>query len=194
VNEGFKMANGEVVIWLNGDDILFDKNTISTIVRIFEREPSVSILYGNRADLDKHTRLKNILVPVPWFSHKRLRRWYFAPFVFMRKEVVEKHKLDPDYEYVLDYEYYVRVSGDGFSFKYVPKTLYGFRKHKKAKSSAGSTQMNAEAQKLKKEIGLNSGLNHSVQRIVDKLLYIVLQVWGVILYIYHKKLGQNFCK
>jgi glycosyltransferase involved in cell wall biosynthesis len=47
VNKGFAMAKGEIISWLNSDDVYFDKGTISSVMEAFQRHSEADIVYGN---------------------------------------------------------------------------------------------------------------------------------------------------
>lgn len=46
INKGFKKASGEIFAWLNSDD-LYTENAVEQIVNEFNKDPSVSIVYGD---------------------------------------------------------------------------------------------------------------------------------------------------
>ena len=179
VNRGFELSAGDIVIWLNADDILFSKDTVRTVVNAFSENPDTDLLYANHAVIDEETNLKSLHVPVPWYDSTRLRRWCFGAFIFMRKSVVEEFKLDPSYDYALDYEFYLRLDDEGKNFKYVNENLLGFRIHADTKSQKGSEQMKAEGDACREAYSQSSDTRYRVERIVDHLLNKLLRVYGV---------------
>jgi|TARA_B110000114_G_scaffold184059_1_gene226801 glycosyltransferase involved in cell wall biosynthesis len=46
LNKGFKIANGDILCWLNSDDI-FLEGTIKKIVQIFDNNRYIDVVYGN---------------------------------------------------------------------------------------------------------------------------------------------------
>ena len=51
VNKGFKKATGEIVSWLNSDDLYFP-NAVSTAVHRFQEQPDLVIFYGDCVFID----------------------------------------------------------------------------------------------------------------------------------------------
>jgi len=46
LNKGFKIANGDILCWLNSDDILLE-GSIKKIVQIFDNNGNIDVVYGN---------------------------------------------------------------------------------------------------------------------------------------------------
>jgi glycosyltransferase involved in cell wall biosynthesis len=43
VNKGFDIAKGQIVVWLNADDVLFSKRVIADVVETFNKNPEVDV-------------------------------------------------------------------------------------------------------------------------------------------------------
>ena len=46
INKGFRKATGEIIAWLNSDD-LYLPGTISSAVEVFQNNPKAGVIYGN---------------------------------------------------------------------------------------------------------------------------------------------------
>lgn len=187
VNDGFRLASGDIVVWLNADDKLFDDEVIGKAVNYFSKNPSKSILYGNMAMMDVYGRIKRIHVPVPWFDIDRLKRWYFGSFVFMRSKIPEEYKVDENYEYALDYEYYLRIALDGISFGYTNDILYSFRQHKNSKTSRHAKEMAHESKQCRRKHGIDPNTGNKCDLLADKVINVALQLYGISIYNINKK-------
>ena len=53
LNKGFKIAKGDIICWLNSDDILLN-NTIEKIVQTFNSNNNVDVVYGNSWIIDQY--------------------------------------------------------------------------------------------------------------------------------------------
>jgi len=52
VNKGFRKANGDIVGWLNSDD-MYAPGAISEVVTFFSENPEVGMVYGNAVSFDQ---------------------------------------------------------------------------------------------------------------------------------------------
>jgi hypothetical protein len=53
INRGFRHAQGEIMAWLNSDDLLLP-GAIAYVVDYFLKHPEVDVLYGHRINIDEH--------------------------------------------------------------------------------------------------------------------------------------------
>jgi glycosyltransferase involved in cell wall biosynthesis len=53
INKGFRMANGEIVAWLNSDDYYFPY-AVSTAVRRFQEDSDLTLFYGDGVLVTQH--------------------------------------------------------------------------------------------------------------------------------------------
>src|SRR6266540_1502850 len=60
INKGFARAGGEILAWLNSDDYYLP-NTISAVVKCFEENPDVVMVYGDMLAVDGKGRTINVL-------------------------------------------------------------------------------------------------------------------------------------
>lgn len=111
VNKGFAMATGDIVAWINSDDFFFSPTVFEAVVELFERHPEVAIIYGGLAWVDTQGHLLHIRIP-PNFDWPLFTRIAYISntHAFYRREVIEKHKIDIRYHYVLDHEYLLRIT------------------------------------------------------------------------------------
>jgi len=123
VNKGFRMAYGEIVGWLNSDDVYFDRNVIRTVVEAFQRHSEADIVYGDCAYIWEDGTILRIQC-VPGFRYNRLSRGCFLeqPAVFFRRHVVEKHQLNKFLKY------WLRI-GREYRFYHLPRILAADRNH-----------------------------------------------------------------
>jgi len=47
INKGLKLAKGEIISWLNSDDLYVNRKAISKIVQKFETNKNIDFIYGD---------------------------------------------------------------------------------------------------------------------------------------------------
>lgn len=130
--KGFERASGDILAWLNSDDYYFANDTLETVLKVFQDNPDVDIVYGgvdfvgeNREFLRRgfvNPDSENLFETFPY------QVGIVQPGVFWRKRVYEElGGPSEDFNYCMDYEYWVRMAAAGFKWHYVPKTLSAHR-------------------------------------------------------------------
>lgn len=181
LNKGFARARGEVIGWLNSDDVYFDKQVITYVVNAFRKLPDIGVLYGDGVIMDENNLILMIIHTIPYFSYNHLLRsnLIFQPSSFFRREVIGKHKLDINMDLAMDYEYYLRISRNGVKFKHLNRLLSAFRSYRAAKSISRSQEMLAEGKKIRKLYGYDSDVSHHLFKLLDEIsLAFLIKVYG----------------
>ena len=135
LRKGFEHATGDVLCYLNSDDILLS-GSLKRVVAYFQANPDVEAVYSNRVFVDESDRITKFWI-LPPHSDYCMSRWDFIPqeTCFWRRSLMEKSgSIDPTYGFALDYDLFVRMMQKG-RFKRVSKFLAAFRVHPTAKSS-----------------------------------------------------------
>jgi len=186
VNKGFAMAKGEIIGWLNSDDVYFDKGTISAAVKAFQIHPEADIIYGDCAYIWEDGTILRVQC-VPGFRYSRLLRGCFLaqPAVFFRKHVVENHKLDKRLKVAIDYEYWLRL-GKQYRFVHIPRILAADRNHRGRISVAQAEELRAVGGQLRQEylggepspwLRLEWGLDKVFSGLPRRLKGLLLLLW-----------------
>ncbi|MEM3447571.1 MAG: glycosyltransferase [Nitrososphaerota archaeon] len=147
VNKGFDLAEGDIVVWLNADDILFDKYVIEKVVEKFMSDSRVGVVYGHMAIIDEKNRLVKIQYAPPRLTYMMLLQTHPAACVFYKRSVIDKYRLDTSLNYVMDYEQCLRMCKDRISFGFINKVVIGWRRHKATKSL--TMKLDAELERVK---------------------------------------------
>lgn len=113
INKAFRMSHGTIIGWLNSDDAYFSTSTISHVVQHFQRNRRAGVVYGHAALVDGEGRTLQAMW-VPSFTQLRLRHYNFLvqPAVFMRRSVLDDPMVDPSFDYMMDRELWMRLSGE----------------------------------------------------------------------------------
>lgn len=134
INKGLKKATGDIVAWLNSDDLYCD-NTLQNVAEIFTKNADVDLLYGRVINFCENEN--DVLWEVyPFNPVDFLKRTAIhQPGVFWRRHVHnEIGYLDESIHYQMDYDLWVRIF---FNYNVMPvyETFSRFRIHKSSKTS-----------------------------------------------------------
>jgi glycosyltransferase involved in cell wall biosynthesis len=135
INRGFARAEGEVVAWLNSDD-LYTPQAVGAAVSAFSTHSRVGVIYGDCHCIDAGSRLIFTHLLRDYDLGESIVDNYIAqPATFFRRTAVQRvNGLDESLHYALDFDLWIRL-GLTSEFHHVPVCLACFRAHDGAKSS-----------------------------------------------------------
>jgi glycosyltransferase involved in cell wall biosynthesis len=169
INKGLRRARGEIVAWLNSDD-LYLPGAIALVVTAFSTHPEAGLVYGDALSIDETDRPFNLMKQGNWGLEDLLAfRILTQPAVFMRRSVLEQAGyLDWSYHMLLDHQLWIRMARLS-KMTYVPHILAAARFHAQAKNVARPEEFSNEAYRLvewiKKEPDLALLLSHNEKQI-----------------------------
>jgi len=137
INKGFKMATGEIICWLNSDD-LYEEVTFRKVANYFNKNQNVDIVYGDLKVIDSEDRLLTIkrVIPYCFISQLFSASLVPQPSCFWKTHVFKKiGYLNEKYNYQMDYEYFVRMGAQKFKFGIIKEPLAKFRLHPNSKTN-----------------------------------------------------------
>ncbi len=149
INKGFKNCTGDIMAWINSDDIYFP-NTFENVIKYFQNNPDVDIIYGNRIIINEFDKDVGRWV-LPEHDNNVLNWVDFIPqeTMFWRRKIWKKagKKLDVSFKFALDWELILRFKSVNGNFLHIPFFLGGFRVHRNQKTnvdinSIGVKEMN----------------------------------------------------
>ena len=135
INAGMRLARGEVVAWLNADD-LYTAGTVAYVAQRFSAEPDLDVVFGDCQVIDAAGKPLWRLQPGPYDFKNLLRRGNSVaqPAVFLRKRVFEQvGYLDETLDFGMDYELWLRLRC--LNVAYAPRVLAMFRWHSASKTA-----------------------------------------------------------
>jgi len=151
VNKGFARIGGEIMGWLNSDDLMLP-GTLAYVARFFARSPEVDLVYGHRIFIDSAGRETGRCV-LPAHDQDALTFFDYIPqeTLFWRDRVwAAVGPLDSSFHYAMDWDFVLRAMEAGFTFRRLPRFLGCFRVHPEQKTSMLRTLGEAEADRLRR--------------------------------------------
>ncbi|WP_204103814.1 MULTISPECIES: glycosyltransferase family 2 protein [Spirulina sp. CCY15215] len=148
VNKGISRTTGEIIAWLNSDDIYYPQ-TLQTVREIFTTYPQVQVVYGDADIVDAKDNIIGSYPTHPWNYHYLKQICYLCqPAVFFRRQLVDKYgSLNSCLEYCMDYELWLRY-GAKTPFYYLPQKLAASRSYSANKTNRCKVAVHAEINKM----------------------------------------------
>ena len=149
VNKGLLAATGDVIGWLNSDDVYRPK-AVETVCAFLAARPDIDVVYGEADLIDEHDQVLGRYYTRPW-NRARLRDTDFLcqPAVFFRRRVIEHYGLlDDQLQYCMDYEYWLRLAFGGARFAYLQPILAGSRLYPSNKTLGDRLRVHREINRV----------------------------------------------
>lgn len=190
VNKGLQMTSGDIIGWLNSDDVYYP-HAFTLVEKFFAEHPDIDVIYGQANYIDDKDQILEPYMTEAW-DIERLKQICFLaqPAVFFRRRVVERFgMLNENLNYCMDYDFWLRLALGGVKFAYLPQVLAAYRLYPGTKtvSSAAKAQEESMAM-LHRQLGYVPTswlIYHSVKIVQNKTklrmpkLSYILALFGV---------------
>ena len=150
INKGFRMARGEIVSWLNSDDVILP-GAVEHAVAALERHPGAGAVYGEGYRIDAEGRVTGRFPATERFNLWKLV--YLSDYVlqqtlYIRRAVLQEVGfLDETLHYGLDWDLLIRIAKK-YRLEYVPEYMGCLREYPEAKSFAGGAERIRELRRI----------------------------------------------
>jgi glycosyltransferase involved in cell wall biosynthesis len=136
---GFSLAQGEILVPLDADDIL-PKNALFVIWETFQKYPDAGFVYGNYLRQKQANSIGEIVNPQDISLQSMLRaknfslssNWRLIGTTPLRRSLWQAiGGYDPNFgvDDLHDVEFWIRAIASGCSYQYIPEVIYIWRKY-----------------------------------------------------------------
>jgi len=148
INKGFRWANGEILAWLNSDD-LYTAGTIHSAVKWLQQTPEAGMVYGNGILIDS---ADHVLDYHDYRTYSALDLLNFhvllQPTVFLRRKTLDDvGLLNESFDLIMDHEFWIRVASHT-RIQHVPEYWAAERSYPEAKTMSSAGLFVEEAERL----------------------------------------------
>lgn len=136
LNKGFSLARGEILGWLNADDVCLP-GAVSAAVAVLQ-ESGCALVHGGWRQIDENGDVLSEIPPIPfdYRSQLEVRNGVSQPGSLFTREAFEAvGGIDESYRYAMDYELWLRLGGR-YAVRHTDRMLAEYRLHPASKTVA----------------------------------------------------------
>ena len=148
INKGFAMTSGEVLAWLNADDVYYP-GALAAVAACFAAHPETQVIYGDADHIDAADRHIEAYPTRDYDWHALTTQCFISqPATFLRRETYLRFGPLEESIRSMDYEYWLRLGKAGTIFQHLPRALAATRLHPEAFTVAHREQGHAEVNRI----------------------------------------------
>ena len=166
VARGFQHTTGEIMAYLNSDDLLAP-GALDFVARYFAEHPEVDAVYSHRVFVDDRNIVTRHWI-LPPHRDWMMQRWDYIPqeTCFWRRRIYEKvGGVDPSFRFALDYDLFVRFMQHG-RMERADRFLGAFREHPSSKTTL-QEGAHPEVIRVQKEYGIRVNEWHRFPQLTE---------------------------
>ncbi|MDX2078976.1 MAG: glycosyltransferase family 2 protein [bacterium] len=157
INKGWTLGKGEIVAWLNADDIYLPDAVEKAVIHL-QNHPDTGWVYGCAKFVDEQGQAGNYRYPIFEWSYEKLLQfgcYIVQPTVFLRRQVLDEFgMIDESLHYGMDYDYWLRI-GKKFPPTFVPEIRVIVKIFQETKSRSGGYKRLKEIEGMLARYGAN---------------------------------------
>ncbi len=166
INQGMNMSSGDILCWINSDD-MYLPGTLLDVGRKFSRYTDQNhLIYGAAVSIDQSEgELWSAALSGAPFDASTLTYFDFIvqPSSFWTRKLWQRSgQLNTDYEYVFDWEWFIRASKI-VQFEYVPKFYSLYRYHSFHKTGVGNAERRKEILDIVRKFSSDYWINLNIE-------------------------------
>lgn len=150
INKGFAHSTGEIMGYLNSDDVLLP-GVLIYIAHIFQKNPQIEVIYGNRVLIDNKDNIVGRWI-IPYHDSELLRHIDYIPqeTLFWRRSLWDRAggSINDNLAFALDWDLLLRFVACNAYFLHLPYFLGGFRIHEHQKTGSNYKSVGISEMKL----------------------------------------------
>ena len=150
LNRGFRRVHGEIVAWLNSDDVLLP-GAVSAMVECFTAQPEVALVYGDGYLMDVEgnvIREMHLGEPNLWDLMHLYGHMMLGAAIFYRADALASvGYLDESWHWQFDYDLYLRLCAR-YPYAHLPTQVAGVRVYLETLSQSGGVPRYRELRRI----------------------------------------------
>ena len=164
INKGFRKCTGEIVAWINSDD-LYVEGALSRVVKYFNEHPDVDMVHGNIDFVDEHGKfMKNVKTGDFTLQQLLVTNRVSQPSVFFKRKIFDQiGYLNESLHYIMDYDFWIKVARMS-AIGHTGFTIAQFRLHGESKTVSNSDLFLIENLTLLDQLLTKQGLQDDVKK------------------------------
>lgn len=152
INKGFRMTSGDILGWLNADDI-YCGEAFSCVIDVFAKNPSVDVVYGDAVYIDDNEKEIGFYHTEDWNWERMQQTCIISqPATFFRRRVFEQFGPLNETLRIMDYEFWLRLGLAGVQFQHLPVKIAGMRRHPQAFSVAQRLELHRQSNDVTRDL------------------------------------------
>jgi glycosyltransferase involved in cell wall biosynthesis len=197
IRRGFERATGDILCWLNSDDI-FVPGALENVARFFEKHPSAEVLSAGAVIIDQAGEVFSVGKCVySMGTRASLRRFlYFGQAgvpqcsTFWRRTAYrEVDGIDPSFDFAMDLDLFTRLARRR-TFSALRKIVACYRIHPAAKSSTIKHVHNAELSRLQDHYNVSDRWSRPIWRLWYSFTFRLHRLFLIFLWKVRKFVGR----
>ena len=154
INLGFQETTGDIMAWLNSDDLLLP-GSLAYIAGYFVEHPEVDVVYGHRLMIDENDgQIGAWILPAHDDFTLTIADYIPQETLFWRRSIWEAAggSVDPSFGYALDWDLLLRFREAGARMVRLPRFIGAFRIHDEQKTTATNEVGVVECNRLRERL------------------------------------------
>ncbi|MFN8559230.1 MAG: glycosyltransferase family 2 protein [Dehalococcoidia bacterium] len=167
--KGFARATGDVLAWLNSDD-LYEPWTLRQVAAFFTRRPAARFVFGDARWVDRAGRFLRPKREIPFNRFLWLHSYNYIPqpSTFWRRNLYQQvGGLDPAFDLAMDADLWARFS-NVTPLHHVPRSWSRMREYPEQKNQKRRVQSDAEDRRVRERFVRTAGLRWRAGRVLAR--------------------------
>lgn len=184
INKGFARATGEIFAYLNSDDTL-QPTAVETIVAYFREHRDCDLVYGDAEYIDVSDNIIGRYKTAPHTPERLAGECYICqPAAFWTRQMARRvGPFNLDLQYVMDYDYWIRMAQSGAKMRYLPTVLASSRLYPETKTLSARAGIHQEIFRISRQhynhIHVNWVLGYVHYQLLERIALVRLVVRAI---------------